>query len=149
MPVCNQCKKFSNCRTVDSCEHCGAKDWTRQPEKIHDTYFSGTKIFVRTVSVCVFLVVVGGVISGVLALADESGWIPHTKDIPVSVDTRNWIPEEVKLCESAKAEAKTELTGLICYEGDNSQGHILRLDFGVRFRPTRINSGNVPEGKNS
>jgi hypothetical protein len=27
MPVCNKCKKFSNCLTVDSCEHCGAKDW--------------------------------------------------------------------------------------------------------------------------
>jgi hypothetical protein len=28
MPVCNQCKKFSNCLTIDFCEHCGAKDWT-------------------------------------------------------------------------------------------------------------------------
>jgi hypothetical protein len=27
MPVCNKCKKFSNCLTVDFCEHCGAKDW--------------------------------------------------------------------------------------------------------------------------
>ena len=27
MPVCNRCKKFSNCLTVDFCEHCGAKDW--------------------------------------------------------------------------------------------------------------------------
>jgi hypothetical protein len=27
MPICNQCKKFSNCLTIDSCEHCGAKDW--------------------------------------------------------------------------------------------------------------------------
>jgi hypothetical protein len=27
MPVCNKCKKHSNCLTVDPCEHCGAKDW--------------------------------------------------------------------------------------------------------------------------
>jgi hypothetical protein len=27
MPVCNKCKKYSNCLTVDFCEHCGAKDW--------------------------------------------------------------------------------------------------------------------------
>jgi hypothetical protein len=29
MPVCNKCKKFSNCLTVDFCEHCGAKDWDK------------------------------------------------------------------------------------------------------------------------
>jgi hypothetical protein len=27
VPVCNKCKKFSNCLTVDVCENCGAKDW--------------------------------------------------------------------------------------------------------------------------
>jgi hypothetical protein len=27
MPVCKQCKKYSNCLTVDFCEFCGAKDW--------------------------------------------------------------------------------------------------------------------------
>lgn len=27
MPVCNKCKKYSNCLTIDSCDHCGAKDW--------------------------------------------------------------------------------------------------------------------------
>jgi len=27
MPVCNKCKKFSNCLTADFCEHCRAKDW--------------------------------------------------------------------------------------------------------------------------
>jgi hypothetical protein len=27
MPVCKKCKKYSNCLTVDFCEHCGAKDW--------------------------------------------------------------------------------------------------------------------------
>jgi hypothetical protein len=27
MPVCKQCKKYSNCLTVDLCEFCGAKDW--------------------------------------------------------------------------------------------------------------------------
>jgi hypothetical protein len=27
MPVCNKCKKFSNCLTVDVCEYCGEKDW--------------------------------------------------------------------------------------------------------------------------
>lgn len=27
MPVCNKCKKHSNCLTIDPCDHCGAKDW--------------------------------------------------------------------------------------------------------------------------
>lgn len=27
MPVCNKCKKHSNCLTTDPCDHCGAKDW--------------------------------------------------------------------------------------------------------------------------
>ena len=27
MPVCNKCKKQSNCLTIDPCDHCGAKDW--------------------------------------------------------------------------------------------------------------------------
>lgn len=27
MPVCNKCKKRSNCLTIDPCDHCGAKDW--------------------------------------------------------------------------------------------------------------------------
>jgi hypothetical protein len=27
MPICNECKRFSDCQTVDCCEHCGAKDW--------------------------------------------------------------------------------------------------------------------------
>jgi hypothetical protein len=27
MPVCNRCKKHSNCLTIDPCEHCGEKDW--------------------------------------------------------------------------------------------------------------------------
>lgn len=27
MPVCNLCKKNSNCLTIDSCEFCGARDW--------------------------------------------------------------------------------------------------------------------------
>jgi hypothetical protein len=27
MPVCKQCKKYSNCLTVDFCEFCGEKDW--------------------------------------------------------------------------------------------------------------------------
>jgi hypothetical protein len=29
MPVCNRCKKHSNCLTIDPCEHCGAKDWDK------------------------------------------------------------------------------------------------------------------------
>jgi hypothetical protein len=27
MPVCNKCKKHSNCLTIDPCDHCGARDW--------------------------------------------------------------------------------------------------------------------------
>jgi len=27
VPVCNKCKKHSNCLTIDPCDHCGAKDW--------------------------------------------------------------------------------------------------------------------------
>jgi len=27
MPICNKCKKQSNCLTIDPCDHCGAKDW--------------------------------------------------------------------------------------------------------------------------
>jgi hypothetical protein len=27
VPVCNKCKKSSNCLTIDPCDHCGAKDW--------------------------------------------------------------------------------------------------------------------------
>jgi hypothetical protein len=27
MPVCNECKRFSDCQTADCCEYCGAKDW--------------------------------------------------------------------------------------------------------------------------
>jgi hypothetical protein len=29
MPVCNKCKKRSNCLTIDPCDHCGAKDWVQ------------------------------------------------------------------------------------------------------------------------
>lgn len=32
MPVCKQCNQFSNCLTVDTCEHCGAKDWIDPPK---------------------------------------------------------------------------------------------------------------------
>ena len=31
MPICRKCDKFSNCLTVDPCEHCGAKDWLPTP----------------------------------------------------------------------------------------------------------------------
>jgi hypothetical protein len=34
MPVCRQCKKYSNCLTVDFCEFCGAKDWDTSPFKL-------------------------------------------------------------------------------------------------------------------
>ena len=27
MPVCNKCKKHSNCLTIDPCDHCPSKDW--------------------------------------------------------------------------------------------------------------------------
>ena len=27
MPVCNRCKKYSDCLTIDPCEYCGEKDW--------------------------------------------------------------------------------------------------------------------------
>jgi hypothetical protein len=27
MPVCNRCKKYSDCLTIDQCDHCGARDW--------------------------------------------------------------------------------------------------------------------------
>ena len=27
MPTCNKCKKYSNCLTIDPCDHCGANDW--------------------------------------------------------------------------------------------------------------------------
>jgi len=147
MPVCKQCKKFSNCLTVDFCEHCGAKDWTteslhdrtmrehgdRYAEKVrHGGEFSNREIFVRTVSVCIFLLLVGGILYGVLEAADESGWIPHTKDVLVSVDTRNWIPEEVKMCVSAKAKEKKELATVFCFDGDNdssSQSRRLKVKF--------------------
>jgi hypothetical protein len=63
----------------------------------------------------------------------ESAWIPHTKDVLVSVDTRNWIPEEVKMCALAKADEKKEPMALICYDGDNDsnsgQSHIVKVKF--------------------
>lgn len=34
MPVCKKCGEFSNCLTVDFCEHCGVKDW--MVESLHD-----------------------------------------------------------------------------------------------------------------
>jgi hypothetical protein len=30
VPVCNNCKKSSNCLTIDPCDHCGAKDWDQK-----------------------------------------------------------------------------------------------------------------------
>ncbi len=27
MPRCLACRKFSNCLTIDPCDHCGAKNW--------------------------------------------------------------------------------------------------------------------------
>ena len=40
MPVCNQCKKFSNCLTIDFCEHCGAKDWTATAKRDTGNFFA-------------------------------------------------------------------------------------------------------------
>jgi hypothetical protein len=37
MPACNRCKKFSNCLTVDFCEHCGAKDWDTKCDRARAT----------------------------------------------------------------------------------------------------------------
>lgn len=90
-------------------------------------------IFVRVVSVCLVLCLAGAVIGAILDVADDSGWIPHDKDVPVSVDTRNWIPEEVKMCASAKTSDKKELAALVCYDTDNDsdsgQSHVLKVKF--------------------
>ena len=65
MPICNKCQKFSNCLTVDFCEHCGAKDW--KVESLHDRpmrehYF--LRPIVSFVGVVLWAVVVIGAVLG-------------------------------------------------------------------------------------
>jgi len=57
------------------------------------------------------------------------------------------------MCASVGTGGDRELVGLTCYDGDNDRDgvrpHVLRLRFGVRFKPTRPNSGNVGVGRSS
>jgi hypothetical protein len=62
MPVCNKCKKFSNCLTVDFCEHCGAKDWQQK------TVLKPTTFKSKSEDLGCYFSVIGGLLSLVLFL---------------------------------------------------------------------------------
>jgi hypothetical protein len=99
---------------------------------VESPYLPTKTILIRGFLVCLGLLVIARVIPSILQAVDDLGWIPHTKDVPVLVDTRSWIQEEVKACASVKAQNK-ELSTLICYDGDNGpdsgQSHILSVRF--------------------
>ena len=68
----------------------------------------------------------------VFAILFYKDWIPITRDVLVSVDTRNWIPEEVKICASTVSKAQRELVALACLDGngrETAQTHILKVKF--------------------
>jgi hypothetical protein len=67
MPVCNKCKKFSYCLTVDFCEHCGAKDWKAETKRTAKEYFFDAVLEVAGVLLRVTFII-GVLLGGLWAL---------------------------------------------------------------------------------
>jgi hypothetical protein len=73
MPVCNKCKKSSNCLTIDPCDHCGAKDWDEATvsSKTYDQSLSQIAIRFGCVLAIFVLLAIGFRIWAVLSRSDS------------------------------------------------------------------------------